>query len=59
MAGKMVSQGGEQQQCHSSGEDEVEVTLDKGGSNPELGKNNSGSGNGNSRSSNGNPGEEK
>jgi hypothetical protein len=59
MAGKMVSHVGEQQQCHNSGEDEVEVTSDKGGSNPELGKNNSGSGNGNSGSSNGNPGEEE
>jgi hypothetical protein len=36
----------------SSGEEEVEVTSDKGGSNPK-------SGNGNSRSGNGNPGEEE
>jgi hypothetical protein len=36
----------------SSGEEEVEVTSDKGGSNPELG-------NGNPRSGNGNPSEEE
>jgi hypothetical protein len=36
----------------SSREEEIEVTLDKGGSNPE-------SGNGNSGSGNGNPGEEE
>jgi hypothetical protein len=36
----------------SSGEEEVEVTSDKGGSNPKLGNSNSDSGNGN-------PGEEE
>jgi hypothetical protein len=44
---------------NSSGEKEVEVTLDKGGSNPESGNGNLGSGNGNPGSGNGNPGEEE
>jgi hypothetical protein len=43
----------------SSGEEEVEVTSDKGGSNPESGNDNSGSGNSNPGSGNGNPGEEE
>jgi hypothetical protein len=42
----------------SSGEGEVEVTSDKGGSNPESGNGNSGSGNSNPGSGNGNSGEE-
>jgi hypothetical protein len=36
----------------NSGEEEVEVTSDMGGSNPESGNSNSGSGNGNPRSGN-------
>jgi hypothetical protein len=43
----------------NSGEEEVEVTSDKGGSNLESGKGHSGSGNGNLGSRNGNQGEEE
>jgi hypothetical protein len=43
----------------SISEEEVEVTLDKGGNNPESGNGNSGSGNGNPGLGNGSPGEEE
>jgi hypothetical protein len=43
----------------SSSEEEVEVTSDKGGSNPESGNDNSGSGNGNPGLGNGSPGGEE
>jgi hypothetical protein len=41
----------------SISEEEVEVTLDKGGSNPKSSNGNSGSGNGNPGSGNDSPGE--
>jgi hypothetical protein len=43
----------------SISEEEVEVTLDKGANNPELGNGNSGSGNGNSGAGNDSPGGEE
>jgi hypothetical protein len=59
VAGKTVIQRGEQHSGDSSSEEEVEVTSDKCGSNPESGNGNSGSSNGNPGSGNGNPGEEE
>jgi hypothetical protein len=59
MVGKRLAKEENGSSGDSSGEDEVEDTSDKGGSNPESGNGNSGSGNGNLGSGNGSPGDEE
>jgi hypothetical protein len=59
VAGKWLAKEENGSSGHNNSEEEVELTMDKGGSNPELGNGNSGSGNDNLGSGNGNVGEEE
>jgi hypothetical protein len=59
VAGKWLAKEENGRSDHSNSEEEVELTMDKGGNDPELGNSNSGSGNGNLGSGNDNPSEEE